>query len=133
MPGEAEGPNDDPHAVPADTVVYRRISPDWWVDDGSGGRRISSQAFQDHPAYMSVAIGLALTELEQPTDVVLDGFDGYGLARLEVSFLRRDLHLGVTREPTEVEPWHGGVWGRKSSGIRNKLANAAVVEVVPAQ
>ena len=52
---------------------------------------------------------------------MLEEYDGYGLAKLDVSVLRGQLHLGSTSIATEREPWHGGVWGKKTGGIRNKL------------
>jgi len=127
----ASSPQDDLKAVPNGSSVYRRIAADWWIDDGEGGRRVSSQAFQDKDGYMSVAVGAVLDEMELGPEAALNGHEGYGLARLDVSFLRLTVHLGLTCLPTESEPWHGGVWGKKTSGVKNRLQGVAEIVVVP--
>jgi hypothetical protein len=100
--------------------MYRRINPAWYVDDDEG-RRVTSQAFQDLGGSMSVALGVVLRELGLEPEIVVESYEGFGLMSLSVGFVR-SLSLGVVREPTEVEPWHGAVHGTKSRSIRSKLA-----------
>jgi len=80
---------------------------------------------------MSVAIGAVLQSMELPPEKVIDSYDGFGLARLEVTTLRQDIRLGISLIPTESEPWHGGVWGKKTGGVKNKLVTAALMLVEP--
>lgn len=114
------------------SVVYRRINPSWWVPTDDGGRRITSQAFQDSGSYMSVALGVLLEEQGIEPAVVVEGFDGFGLAQLGVDFVR-GLGLGVTVEVDEAntEPWHGGVHGKKTGAIRTSLAGHALLVIEP--
>jgi len=103
--------------------MYRRINPAWYVDDGEG-HRVTSQAFQDLGGSMSVALGVVLIELGLEPETVVETHEGFGLMSLSVNFVR-SLGLGVVREPTEAEPWHGAVHGTKSRSIRLKLAQHA--------
>jgi hypothetical protein len=121
---------DDPVEAPAGSHAYRRINPEWWVPDGNGGHRLSTQAFQDNPNYLSVGLGSVLATCGEPPERVLEGYEGYGLADLDVSTIR-GLALGVTSIPTEAEPWHGGIWGKKTGSIKNKLQAMATVLVQP--
>lgn len=61
MSGGIDLPPDD-ESVPNDSVVYRRVAPEFVVPDESNaiGRRPSSQAFQDHveSGAMSVSLGV---------------------------------------------------------------------------
>lgn len=119
MPDDREVP-DDP-TIPDESVVYRRITPEWYkVDPSTGQRRLTSAAFSDLGGAMSVAVGIDIeTEQHQPLDVVAN-HPGYGLVALEVGDLRR-LGLGVVRSATEGEVCHGDVHGNKTKGTKNKL------------
>jgi hypothetical protein len=119
----ADATKDDPVGVPDDSYILRRISPLWYVlDEGTGEYRVSSAAFCDLGDAMSVGLTVVLDEIgRQPIDVV-DGFSGYGLLRFNVSWVRADLALGVVRSPTDDEPWHGDVHGRKTDSIRRRFA-----------
>ncbi|HEY3830750.1 MAG TPA: hypothetical protein VGO03_00500, partial [Acidimicrobiia bacterium] len=122
------GPPDDP-AIPSSSSVYRRFSAQWWVNDGDGGKRLSSQAFQDHPKYVSVGLGVLIEAAGADPYVLLEGHDGYGLAQLSVGYLRQELHFGVVPEPTQGEPFHGGIHGKKTGSKRSKCAKHATVIV----
>lgn len=117
-----EAPPDDPAGVPSDTFLYRRIRPEWYVADGTGGHRASSAAFQDLRGSLSVALGVVLECHNRPPEDVVANFPGYGLYRLSVGFVR-GLGLGVIRDPTEDEPWHGSVCGKKTKSIKTQLSN----------
>lgn len=110
--------------VPSSSYVLRRISPDWIVDDGQGGERVSSAAFQDKGRGMSVALSVTLDELGLPYAAAVESFEGYGLLQYEVAWIR-SMKLEVERSPTEAEPWHGDVTGTKTGSVRKAFsANA---------
>ena len=92
------------------------------VDDGNGGLRPSSQAFQDLGKGMSVGLTCVLDELGEGPLRVVEDFPGYGLIRYGVGWVK-SLSLTVERSPTEAEPWHGDVVGKKTGSVRTKFAN----------
>jgi hypothetical protein len=110
--------------LPADSRAFRRIAPAWYVTDGSGYRRVSSQAFQDKDGAVSVGLECIMAELRLPPDRCLQGHAGYGLTGLGLGFIG-GLGLETRHEPTTAEAWHGGIHGKKTGGIRSKLAKAA--------
>ncbi len=71
-----------------------------------------------------MALEVVLLELELTPDVVLANHPGYGLVSLSVGLLRQ-LNLGVIKEPTEAEPWHGCVYGKKTGSVRSRLSKEA--------
>ncbi|SRR6266508_1281508 len=117
-------PLDDPRAVPSGSLLYRRINPDWYIDDGQG-YRVTSQAFHDLRGSLSVALGVVLEEMGLSPDVVVESYDGFGLVSLSTRFVR-SVGLGVVREPTKEEPWHGGIYGKKTGRIKSSLAKEAI-------
>ncbi len=119
---DGELPNDS--SIPPSTVVYRRISPEWYGPPGEETKRVTSAAFQDKQGSLSVALEVVLLELELTPDVVLANHPGYGLVSLSVGLLRQ-LNLGVIKEPTEAEPWHGCVYGKKTGSVRSRLSKEA--------
>ena len=92
------------------------------VPDGNGDLRVSSVAFQNIDGGMSVGLSAVLDLLARDhLDVVLD-FDGYGLLKFNVGWIRA-LPQHVTHSPTEPEPWHGDVVGKKSTGVKKTFVN----------
>jgi hypothetical protein len=73
---------------------------------------------------MSVALGVVLEEMHLGPDAVIEAYPQVGLVRLRVIDIR-SLGLGVVVEPTDAEPWHGAVYGKKTQGIRNQLVQAS--------
>lgn len=115
---------DDP-SIPDETLVYRRVTPQWYpVDPATGERRLTTAAFSDLHGAMSVAIGVDLAaERRDPVEVV-ENHPGYGLVALPVNELRR-LGLGVVRSPIEGELCHGDVHGNKTKSTKKKLRDLA--------
>lgn len=111
--------------IPDESSALRRINPDWYVDDGKGGRRISSMAFQLKAGGISVGLECILFAMRLPLDVMVASYPSYGLAALGIRMVREDLGLEVRHDPTDAEPWHGGIHGRITGACRNKLAMAA--------
>lgn len=107
--------------MPSDSFLYRRVSSEWYVEDGTGGRRASTAAFQDLRGSLSVALSVILEHHDRtPADLIAE-FPGYGVYRLSVRFVR-SLGLGVISDPTEEEPWHGSVHGKKTGGVKRQLS-----------
>jgi hypothetical protein len=117
--------------VPDGTYVYRRIVPEWWIPDGNGGHRLTSAAFIDRQGYVSIGVGEVLTEMSLSPEASLAAHEGYGLAQLGVSWIRSDLNLGMTREPTDLEPWHGALHGKKTPGKKTLLSKNAKILIEP--
>ncbi len=100
------------------------------MDDGAGGRRVSSAAFSDKEGSLSVALSVLLERHnKEPKDVVAR-FPGYGLYELNAGFIR-SLGLGIVPDPTDEEPWHGAVHGKKTKAIKVKLATGGALVVRP--
>lgn len=121
-------PYEDDPTIVDEAALWRRIPP-WHIyfDENLGRRRPSSAAFDDDPdGPMSVVIA---AESRGP-DSVLAGHDGYGLASLTAGFAR-GVGQGVARDPTEEEPAHALVFGRKTRRVRNKLVSASAWVVLP--
>lgn len=108
---------DDPR-IPDAAVIWRRISPAQIVPDGDG-ERISSAAFSDSSdSPMSATLEAGRTYREALAD-----YQGFGLAELTVRQVRS---LGeaydVVRDPQPDDPHHVLVKGKKTTGVRKKLA-----------
>lgn len=117
---------DDPTIADQDEL-WRRIHPSQVVPDGNSGRlRISSGAFFDSSdgTPMSVCLGR-----EDTPDRVLAAHRGDLLAALLAREVR-DLAQGVHRAPTVEDPSHAFVFGKKTDGVRRKLAAASARWVV---
>jgi|SRR3954471_16831323 len=115
----ARGATDDDATVLDDEILWRRVPP-WHVvpDQNRVGRTVSSAAFDDDTDGNPMSVVLA-GGADGP-EAVLVGHEGFGLAGFRVS-LARELGLGVRRDPTESEPAHAVVVGRKSHGVRKRL------------
>jgi hypothetical protein len=123
---------DDLVRIPDEVILYRRI--DW---DKIGGRdscplgqagKLNGNSFRDYPAdkaltmgypgpCMSVGVGSVLISNGRESTELLEGFDGYGLARIVAGDLRKLARVngdqcpqGIMLAPTDTEPWHGIVF-----------------------
>lgn len=76
---------------------------------------------------MSVGLGVFLGPNPEQ---MLENHPAFGLVKLPVHFIR-SLGLGVVSSPTEAEPWHGDVFGKKTKSIKAKLSGASVWVVKP--
>lgn len=117
---------DDP-SIRDEAELLRRIPPQHFVpDQNQGGIRISSAAFKDHAngSPMSVVLAEELARTGRNPHDVLIGHDGFALAMITAG-LARGCDQGVAREPLENEPAHAVVFGRKTHGIRRRLAAGA--------
>jgi hypothetical protein len=119
---------DDP-TIEDDAPLWRRVPPHHFVlDEQSGSVRPSSAAFEDHPdgSPMSVLLG---AESAGP-DSVLAGHPDFALASITAGLARECGQL-VVRDPLPMEPAHALVIGRKTKGVRKRMAVAASWVVAP--
>ena len=120
--------HDHPDIAPSDGVI-RRISADLLVDDAkTGGKRISSMAYQPSSGlYGGMSVDLGALD---PRGAVLDPIafvttpQWIGSVRFEAQLLRAEgLQVGV--HPLPDNPHHGEVWGAFSRGQRKVLQREA--------
>lgn len=125
---QGDTPLDDP-TIANDARLIRAVSrARWIVDDGEGGKRPASGAFQDltdaHGTRgMSVYIEEVLHELGLDHHAVLEVFDEHALVVLTAGLVR-DCGLGVVHAPIDgpIGPAHAHATGRKTPGMQNRLA-----------
>lgn len=125
------GPPVHDTSIPKCSRVLRRIIPEWWVqDEETGEYGVTSQAFHDLEGGMSVSLEADLLEADQPVERLLKGYPRCGLAAISVATLL-DLGQVVVRRPTEADPFHADVIGKKTKGVRRKLASSCTVLIEP--
>jgi hypothetical protein len=116
----------EPKPIPVDGHLWRRVPEMHWIDDGAGGLRPSSAAFEDDPEGSPMSTILAeestLTRAFEPVRALPKPF---ALARFPVR-AATDKDLKVERDPTSEEPAHVLVLGNKTKGVRNALVRASV-------
>jgi hypothetical protein len=98
--GQLPAPEDDDTITPADSV-YRRVKDGGNIQvvlDKAGKRIASSAAFDPDEDGISVFLESTLAQANLEVMSVIDGFEGYLLARVLVSEVRA-LGLGITRDP----------------------------------
>lgn len=116
MTDEPDAPFDHsaiPNEVADDEGLHRRIHPTFLRPDGS----VSSQAFRDERMSVDRA-------KFRPVRDTLEGYDGYGLARL-LTVVARRFQQEVAADKQLLNPAHALVKGQKTKGIARKLARKA--------
>jgi hypothetical protein len=123
-----EPPYVDDLTITNDSVLWRRIIPQWIVPDSKkpSGWRPSSAAFDDSQdrSPMSVFLAEVVFATGRTSANLLTGFDGYGLVSLTAEAVRAQ-RQGVAPAPEPKEPAHAFVFGNKSSTVKRKLADSA--------
>ena len=112
---------DEPTVVPVDAHLWRRV-PEWhWVDDGKGGKRPSSAAYEDDPDGSPTSVTIAEeSTISRCLDPVRALPKLFAVAEFP-SQAARDKKLTVRRDPTEEEPAHALMTGNKTKSVRNHL------------
>lgn len=120
----------DDVTIPDDAELWRRIHPDWIIwDDAVGRRRVSSQAFQDHPRSGMMSFCLS-SEVEGP-HVPLAGHPGYFLVGITAGE-RRALGFILSRDPPMPgEIGHVWVSGPSKKKRRRPILDACRWIVAP--
>ena len=116
-------PLDDP-SIQDSAVLWRRIPPQWWVaDERSGGRRLSTQAFENSRDGSGTSVALAA---ETTLEIITAGFAGYGIAALTAA-VPRAFAQGVRRVPIDNFPGHAQIEGKKTNSVKKGLVAAALM------
>ena len=126
-------PPDDP-SIADDVALWRRVHPAWVIlDQNRGGRRLTSQAFQNYPDNdaFSVCISCDAEEIGAAPRDLLAGHDGYGVASFSVG-VARELNQGVVRVPDDRELAHGHVIGKKPKSVMRAFAARSALLIQPA-
>jgi len=125
---------DDP-TIANHAELWRRVPPSWVVpDENRGGYRPSSQAFHDSADRSPMSVLIAETMLADgrgPQDAVAD--DPTFLLASFTAGEARSLEQGVARTPTDAEPAHGSVFGRKTKQVYRALSRLARWVIAPSR
>lgn len=79
---------------------------------------------------MSVDLGSELEARSLDPTVLLDGYADNALIALP-AHVARQANQALVRDPTDAEPWHGLVVGKKTEGVQRRLARASSWIVPP--
>jgi len=122
---ENRGYKDDP-TIPDKAELLRRIPPWHFIpDENQGLVRPSSAAFaDDKDGPMSVTLAEELTKEGRSLDSVLVGHGDFALASITAGLVR-ECEQGIVRAPTDDEPAHALVFGKKTKSIQRKLVKGA--------
>jgi len=108
--------------------LLRRIPPWHFTWEADGAVRPSGAAFDDdqdgNP--MSVVVAEECAGLEK----VLEGHEGFALVRIPVG-VAKEKGQRIVLAPTEAEPAHALVVGKKTKSVRRALARASEWVVPP--
>lgn len=122
-------PSLDDASISDAAELWRRIVPIWWVpDEKTGGRRLSSQAFENSRDGSGTSVVLCAESSEEE---VLRGHDGYGLAMLTAGSARA-AEQGVRRVPIDGVRGHAQIEGdKRRPRIKKMLVSACTIVVEP--
>jgi hypothetical protein len=105
------------------------VHPYWWVPDGNlGGRRLSTQAFEDSKD--GTPMSVIIRDQTMDTSSVLRGLPRFGLAAFTAAKARACAQR-IIRDPMPEEPAHALVVGRKNPVAKRCLLAAAMLLVEP--
>jgi hypothetical protein len=122
---------DDPTVLDPDPL-WRRIHPVHFVDDGQGGKRLSSAAFDNSSdgTGMSVSLGREAEAAGVAPETALQRFPRFGMASITAGTCRTH-NQAIQRDPTEDDRHHALVNGDKPKRVQKKMAGAATILVSP--
>lgn len=121
-------PTDDP-SIADETKLHRGVASQHVVRDQNQDRlRPSSAAFSHEE--MSVLLDDRLDASGRTPREAAEGLPQEFLASLRAGFVRGHNQI-VVHSPTDREPAHGDVVGRKTKPIKRAFARTAVWEVCP--
>lgn len=118
-------PPSEREPVPETANLWRRVPEIHWVDDGAGGKRPSSAAFQDDPegSPMSAIVAEESTMARAFAPVVEHRL-AFALAEFPAK-VARDRNQEIVRDPTDTEAAHVLVVGDKPKSVLKGLARAS--------
>lgn len=103
--------------------LYRRFPDEYLNDDGN----LSSAAFQNTSGTEDMSVDLA--RLTTPERAALDN-ESFGVATVKAGFARSNNQI-VLHSPLEDNNAHSTVRGKKTRGIKKKLAESAHIILRP--
>jgi hypothetical protein len=124
-------PVDDPTVLDADPL-WRRLHPEQYVDDGQGGKRISTAAFENSSDGTGMSVSLGREAAAEGIDpaLALKRYPGFGMASITAGICRAH-NQGIERDPTEEDRHHAVVNGVKTKSTRKALAKIARLLILP--
>ena len=126
---------DDP-AITDDVRLFRRLPKEWVVrDDNLNCFRPSSQAFNDSQDGSPMSVfrdDVLQSERREVSSLLLATYSTYGLASLRTG-IAREHRQGVTPDPLPEETTHALVFGPKPTKVRQRLAKAAELLILPSE
>ena len=118
----------DDSTIPDDALLWRRIPP-WHVvvNQNTGGRMVSSAAFDDDD---DSPMSVTLADASADPQGMLAGHTEFGLVAFSAG-LARSIGLAIVRDPTDADPAHALVIGKKRHSVRRNLRNGSTWVIRP--
>lgn len=118
----------DDTSIPDETRLYRRLHPEQVIwDDNERRVRPSSAAFKDE--FLSISLGNELARISEPPSFALRDHPQHSLGWLTAEFARAE-EQAVASIPTDTDPTHGEVVGRKKGARSTRLAKKVQIEIL---
>ena len=128
-------PPDDDLTISDDDRLFRRVPPNLIVwNDNAGAPEVSSAAFFDSSdgTGMSVSVESVLRDEGLTERDVLRGYDGFVLVAIAARLVREQGQV-IVKKPTDSDPAHAEVIGRKTRGTRRTFKRNALWIVAPSE
>ncbi len=121
----------DDSEIKNEVVLWRRIRIQDIYDDHITDKKRpkKSPCFDDSPDRSPLSVTIA-DEAGVTPEEYLKKYPEEGLVKLTVGQIR-EKGLGITREPTEIDPAHALVHGKKTKIIKKKLAIECEWVIIP--
>lgn len=126
-------PSDDDLTIADEDRLFRRIPPNWIVwDSNKGAPSVSSAAFSNSSdgSGMSVFIESVMVEIGLSEHDVLRDYKGFGLVAITARQARQE-GQSVIRKPTDKNPAHGEIAGKKRGSVKKAFKRNAEWIVCP--
>lgn len=123
--------NVDDSTIDNEANLWRRICPDHFVYDPKlNKKRPSSAAFRDEE--LSVHLEEIVVKAGQATADILRAYPSYGLASFKAGDARKcPIAQIIVKDPTETDPSHTLVIGRKTKAVQKALVTCSQMLVEP--
>ncbi len=121
MGGQVHEAQADTVSITDETRLLRRIPPGR-TKKGELGLRPQSDCFSDPPGSTGMSVDV-WEDARNPEDLLV-GHDGFGVVWITVGDVRK-LGLEIVRDRQPDNPYHALVQGKKTTGIKRRLAVAA--------
>ena len=126
---------DDDLTISDEDRLFRRVPPEWVVcDDNRRPIAVSSAAFSNSSdgSGMSVSIESVMTRKNLSEQDILREYEGFGLVAITAG-LAREKGQGIVKKPTDRDPAHGEVTGKKRVSVKRAFKRNAEWIVRPSR